>query len=67
MIDDTAPLTPAGQLLLALDAFYALYHELLPSLTKEQVQLMYRRLDRFAREVDDDASRAPELLERCFP
>ncbi len=67
MIDDTAPMTPAGQLLVALDNFYSLYRELLPSLTREQVQMLYRRLDSYAREVDDDASRAHVLLECSYP
>ena len=60
MTDETPPPTPAGQVLLALDAAYTLYRELLPTLTNEQIRTIYRRLARFAHEVDDDATRAPD-------
>jgi hypothetical protein len=58
MNDDTPALpSPAGRVLLALDAFYAIYREALPLLTKAQLDTILRRLDRYAREVDDDMSR----------
>ena len=56
-------LTPAGRVLLALDAFYAAYRAALPALTREQLSRIERRLDRYAREVDDDATRVSIRLE----
>jgi hypothetical protein len=58
MNDDTPNATPAGQLLLLLEAFYSAYKTELPHLTAEQIRMIYRRLDRYAREVEDDAARA---------
>jgi hypothetical protein len=59
MTDDTPPGTPPDRVHATLDAFYALYQELAPDLTKEQLELIYRRLERYAREIQDDVSRAP--------
>jgi hypothetical protein len=58
MTDDTTS-TPPDRVHATLDAFYALYQELAPTLTKEQLELIYRRLERYAREIQDDAGRAP--------
>ena len=56
------PLTPAGRLLVALDTFHAMYHDELPRLTRWQLQRILDRLDRYAREVDDDISRTHDEL-----
>lgn len=60
MTDGTPTPSPTGELLMALDAFYARYRELLPSLNREQLRLLVRRLDRYAHEIEDDTTRAPE-------
>jgi hypothetical protein len=58
MDDESQNPTPAGQLLLLLEAFYTAYKAELHQLTAEQIRTIYRRLDRYAREVEDDAARA---------
>jgi hypothetical protein len=58
MNDDTHSATSAGRLLLLLEAFYTAYKAELPHLTAEQIRMLYRRLDRYAREVEDDSARA---------
>jgi hypothetical protein len=57
MDDELLSCTPCGRVLVALDAFYATYKAELPVLSKENVRAVLRRLDRYAREVDDDLSR----------
>jgi hypothetical protein len=52
-----ASTTPCGHVLLALDAFFAGYTEALPALTRADLRRIMYRLDAYAREVDDDASR----------
>jgi len=59
MTDELSPVPPAGLVLVALDAFYAAYRQALPSLSKDQLLMIYRRLDHYTREVEDDATRAP--------
>ena len=51
-------MTPAGQLLVALDAFFALYQVLRPSLNVAQLEMLARRLGRYEHEVSDDITRA---------
>jgi hypothetical protein len=52
-----ASTTPCGHVLLALDAFFASYTDALPALTRVDLRRIVFRLDAYAREVDDDASR----------
>lgn len=57
MDDELLAGTPCGRVLMALDAFYAIYKTELPALSRENVRAILRRLDRYAREVDDDSTR----------
>jgi ribose 1,5-bisphosphokinase PhnN len=59
MTENTSSSTPHDSVLATLEAFYTIYQELLPSLTKAQLELLARRLERYTREVGDDMSRAP--------
>jgi hypothetical protein len=61
MDDEFSAGTPCGRVLTALDAFYAIYKAEFPALSKEKVRAILRRLDRYAREVDDDLSRKEQL------
>jgi hypothetical protein len=57
MDDDLQTGTPCGRVLTALDAFYAIYKAEFPALSRQNLRTILRRLDRYAREVDDDSSR----------
>jgi len=66
-VNNDGSLTPAGHLLQLLDTFYGAYQAARPELTRDQLLTLYRRLDRYIWQIDDDISSVEEALYDGLP